>query len=56
MLYEHLRLLSREVSARISKDYKENVALNDIIEPQALQMADVMTSGIAHQFPESFMS
>ena len=56
MMYEHLRLTSREVSARISKYYKENVATNDLIEPQALQMADELTSGIVQQFPGSFMN
>lgn len=55
-MYEHLRLTSREVSARVSKNYKENVATNDLIEPQALQMADELTSGIVQQFPGSFMN
>lgn len=56
MLYEHLRLLSEEVTTRIAKDYEKNVATNNVIEPQALQMADVMTSGIVQQFPMLFQS
>ncbi|GIP43720.1 hypothetical protein J45TS6_21790 [Paenibacillus sp. J45TS6] len=56
MMYEHLRLLSDEVSTRIAKDYVKNVALNDQIETQALGMADMMTSGIVQQFPSNFLS
>lgn len=55
MLHEHLRLLSEEVAARIAGDYPKNIALNDQIEPQALEMADMMTSGIIQQFPSSFL-
>jgi hypothetical protein len=54
MMYEHLRLLSGKVAARLAKNYKENVALNDQIEPQALGMADEMTNGIVQQFPSLF--
>ncbi|MGF9696766.1 acetylglutamate kinase [Paenibacillus sp. MABNR03] len=51
MMYEHLRLLSEEVATRIAKDYVRNVAISDSIEKQALEMADMMTIGIAQQFP-----
>ncbi|MMZ62580.1 hypothetical protein D1872_247960 [compost metagenome] len=54
MMYEHLRLLTAEVAARIAGKYEENVAANKLIEPQALEMADVMTRGIVQQFPASF--
>jgi hypothetical protein len=54
MLYEHLRLLTSEVSARLAGNYIENVALSDAIESQALDMADVMTKGIVQQFPSAF--
>lgn len=54
MFYEHLNLLTREVSTRLSKNYRENVALNNLIEPQALEMADTMTNGIVRQFPAFF--
>ncbi|MDQ0164641.1 hypothetical protein J2S11_000541 [Bacillus horti] len=33
----------------------KNIALNDQIEPQALEMADVMTTGIIQQFPSNFL-
>lgn len=54
MLYEHLALLTQEVSTRFAGNYAENIALNDKIEPQALGMADVMTTGIVQQFPAAF--
>lgn len=54
MMYEHLRLLTEEVVSRIGKDYAKNVAVSDQIEPQALEMADMMTSGIVQQFPSKF--
>ncbi|SFE93188.1 hypothetical protein SAMN04487969_109176 [Paenibacillus algorifonticola] len=54
MLDEHLRLLTDEVAARLAKNYEQNVALNDQIEPQAMGMADVMTNGIIQQFPSLF--
>lgn len=54
MLYEHLRLLTEEVATRIAKDYARNVEISDFIEPQALEMADMMTSGIIQQFPSMF--
>ncbi|MFD2115355.1 acetylglutamate kinase [Paenibacillus yanchengensis] len=54
MLYEHLGLLTEEVTSRIAQDYTRNVALADPIQAQALGMADVMTSGIVQQFPMQF--
>lgn len=56
MLYEHLRLLTSEVSTRLAGNYSENVALGDPIEAQALEMADLMTKGIVQQFPSAFHS
>lgn len=55
MLYEHLRLLTDEVSTRLAGDYVKNIALSDQIEPQALEMADMMTKGIVQQFPSHFV-
>lgn len=54
MMHEHLRLLTSEVSTRLMKNYEENVALGDRIETQALEMADMMTTGIIQQFPAHF--
>ncbi|MHA6484009.1 acetylglutamate kinase [Paenibacillus sp. strain BS8-2] len=55
MMYDHLKLLSEEVTARLDGDYAKNIATNDLIEPQALEMADVMTGGILKQFPSYFI-
>lgn len=55
MMYEHLRLLTAEVAARIAGNYVENVSTNVLIEPQALEMADVLTNGIIQQFPNLFI-
>ncbi len=54
MLFEHLKLLTQEVMSRHTGNYMENVATNDRIESQALEMADVMTNGIIQQFPSAF--
>ncbi len=56
MLYEHLGLLTEEVASRIARDYTRNIALADPIQAQALEMADIMTSGIVKQFPMQFMN
>lgn len=54
ILHEHLKLLTGEVAARLAGDDAENVATSDRIEAQALEMADVMSYGIFHQFPSAF--
>lgn len=54
MMYEHLRLLTIEVTSRLAGNYAQNVAISDQIQAQALGMADVMTDGIIRQFPASF--
>lgn len=56
MLFEHLRLLTSKVMTRIEGNYAQNVVTNDLIEPQALGMADAMTMGIIRQFPMAFQS
>lgn len=55
MLHEHLRLLGNEIAFRLEGDYVQNVAVSDEIERQALAMADMMTDGIARQFPSLLM-
>ncbi|GGD60573.1 acetylglutamate kinase [Paenibacillus nasutitermitis] len=54
MMHEHLDLLTKEVSSRLSGDFVQNVAVSDQIQKQALEMADVMTRGIIMQFPAAF--
>lgn len=55
MLYMHLDLTKNEVSLRLKGNYVEDVNNFDIIEKQALEMADYFSSGIVMQFPNMFM-
>lgn len=54
MFYSHLELTTREVAARLQKDYAADVAAYDEIEKQGLAMADDFTAGIVKQFPRIF--
>lgn len=49
MLYDHLILLSTEVQQIIAKKYPESIHQFDIIEQQALMMADYLSQGIIRQ-------
>ncbi|WP_028775347.1 hypothetical protein [Shimazuella kribbensis] len=51
MLYEHLALTKSEAVFMLKKDYQSGVAVFDIIEAQALHMADEITDAIVKQFP-----
>jgi len=50
MMHEHLRLTKKEAVLRIGKKHQEDVAIYDIIEAQALGMADMIASGIIREF------
>lgn len=50
LLHEHLRMTMDEAVARLSGEYTKDIVIFDIIEEQALDMADVMSSGIIKQF------
>lgn len=50
MLHEHLDLLSAFVSYMVSGDYESAIMQFDIMEEQALDMADMMSFGISEQF------
>jgi hypothetical protein len=54
MLYEHLRLTTSEVVARLQADWAADVAAYDRIHLQALQMADELSAGIVKQFRHRF--
>ncbi|NLG93153.1 MAG: acetylglutamate kinase [Clostridiales bacterium] len=50
MLREHLKLTEDEATNRLMGQYAKDIALYDIIEDQALMMADYMAKGIKKQF------
>ncbi len=54
MLHQHLRLTTNEVVARLEHDWASDVRAYDKIHLQALHMADMLSSGMAEQFPARF--
>ncbi|HEY4623496.1 MAG TPA: hypothetical protein VIH12_06530 [Solibacillus sp.] len=50
MFYEHLRLTKEEAVTMIQGNYKEDVAVFDQIEAEALAMSDMIASAIVCQF------
>ena len=56
MLYDHLAMTKQEAVDMLTQNYADSIATFDNIERQALEMADMMTTGIVNQFPDIFMS
>ena len=54
MLYEHLRLTTNEVSARLQKKYVEDIRAYDIVQKEVLKMAEFFVNGMVKQFPDLF--
>ena len=54
MLYNHLRLTTNEVSARLQKKYIEDIRAYDMVQKEVLKMAESFVNGIVKQFPDSF--
>jgi hypothetical protein len=50
LLHDHLRMTTDEASARLAGNYEKDGIIFDMIEEQALAMADVMWAGIQRQF------
>lgn len=50
MYFMHLDLVANEATTLINGEYQENVDSYDILEAQAMEMADTMSEGIIDQF------
>jgi len=49
LLYDHLKMTTDEAVARLSGEFAQDIMIFDMIETQALAMADVMSAGIIRQ-------
>ncbi|MGH3022463.1 MAG: glycosyltransferase [Gaiellaceae bacterium] len=54
MLRAHIDLTTAEAVARLTGDWEADIAAFDEIHLQALEMADVLSTGIVRQFPKRF--
>jgi hypothetical protein len=56
MLHRHLELTTGEVVGRLKKDWTSDIQSYDEGHVHILKFADMLTDGIAKQFPEKFKS
>lgn len=54
MMKEHLDLTLDEATARLEGNFAADVAAFDLIYDQIMEMSDMLSEGIANQFPEKF--
>ena len=54
MLYDHLRLTSNEVNARLKGNYTEDIRAYDMVQKEILRMSQFFVNGIVRQFPSLF--
>jgi hypothetical protein len=54
MFYEHLQLVTNSVNLRLKKQWSEDMNNFDVYYDQILEMADTISYGILHQFPNKF--
>lgn len=54
MLHKHLELTTGEVVGRLKKDWAEDIKSYDEGHVHMLKFADMLTAGIAKQFPDKF--
>lgn len=54
MFYEHLKLTTDEVSARLKKDYEADIKAFDAVQREILKMSNFFVNGIVRQFSNLF--
>ena len=54
MLYEHLKLTTDEVNARLRQDYSADIKAFDLVQKEILNMSQFFVNGIVRQFLDSF--
>lgn len=54
MMNEHLSTTSKELVARLSKDWEGDVKAFDAVYDHILHMSDALSDGITKQFPQKF--
>lgn len=54
MFYEHLRLTTEEVAARLRGDYVADIKAYDMVQREILKMSQFFVDGIVKQFPDLF--
>jgi hypothetical protein len=52
MMHDHLDLTTKELEARLRKNWKADVAAYDKVDEQIQKMADMLSDGIVKQFPD----
>jgi hypothetical protein len=55
MMHDHLNATTAELVAHLQKDWSADVAAYDKVQNQILKMADMLSDGIARQFPDKVM-
>lgn len=54
MFYEHLKLTTNEVNARLKGNYVEDINAYDLVQREILKMSKFFVNGIINQFPNLF--
>lgn len=54
MLYQHLELTTKEVNARLRKDFTADIKAYDMVQKEILAMSHFFVDGIVRQFPNLF--